>query len=168
MSQITVIGSSQDVSEEVLHMAELVGEEIAKRGAVLVCGGKTGVMEAACRGAKKHNGVTVGILPESSDEANQYVDVKLPTGLGFGRNILVAKSSESVIAICGALGTLNELCLAAEFGKKIILLKGTGGIVDEFENIMKIPGVMEKAAKRGGRIVTADTPEQAVKMALEK
>jgi len=166
MAQVTIIGSSQNVSEEIEKLAEQVGEEIAKKGAVLVCGGKTGIMEAACRGAKKHNGITVGILPNSPDEANPYVDVKIPTGLGFGRNLLVAKSSDSVIAICGALGTLNEICLAAEFGKKVILLKGTGGVTDEFERIMEIPGVKDKVDKRGGSIVIAETPVEAVELAL--
>ena len=91
-------------------MAYEVGRELARRGAVVVCGGLTGVMEAVCRGAKEAGGTTVGILPgHDPAEANPYVDIPLPTGMGYARNAIVAKAGLAVIAIEGAYGTLSEM-----------------------------------------------------------
>jgi uncharacterized protein (TIGR00725 family) len=94
---------------------------IASRGALLVCGGLGGVMEAACRGAREAGGTTVGLLPgtERSD-ANPYVSVALPTGLGEGRNALVVRAADAVVAIGGGYGTLSEIALALRGGKPVI------------------------------------------------
>ena len=87
ITKISVIGGSQ-VGSDIYDLAYDVGREIAKRGAILICGGLTGVMEAACRGAKKEGGLTIGILPSADESnANRYVDIKLPTGFGYARNI---------------------------------------------------------------------------------
>ena len=104
-----------------LALAEQVGSEIARRGAVLVCGGLGGVMEAAARGAHMAGGLTVGILPgPSADVANPYIDVPIATGLGEARNTLVVRSSEAIIAIAGAYGTLSEIASALKMEVPVI------------------------------------------------
>ncbi|MFH1100630.1 MAG: TIGR00725 family protein [Methanobacteriota archaeon] len=131
---IAVCGSDGDdefLSELALQSAERVGEGIAQQGGVLVCGGRGGVMKAACKGAKKGNGITVGILPVSKDEANEYVDIGIPTNLGNMRNFVVVSAADVIIAISGRWGTLNEITYAMILHKPVILLKGTGGCVDE-------------------------------------
>ncbi len=106
---ISVIGGSNP-DKKALQLAEEVGRELARRGAVVVCGGLTGVMEAVCKGAKSMGGLTVGILPLSDpEEANPYVDIPICTGMGYARNIIVVKSGRAVIAIDGAFGTLSEI-----------------------------------------------------------
>ena len=131
---ISVCGSDGDdvnLTSYALETAENVGKLIAKRKAVLVCGGRGGVMNAACKGAKEENGITIGILPESKDEANEFLDIALPTGIGHKRNFLVISSGDAIIAIGGRWGTLNEISFAMIFEKPLVLIKGTGGIVDE-------------------------------------
>jgi uncharacterized protein (TIGR00725 family) len=101
--------------------AEEVGRLIAERRAILVCGGLGGVMEAACRGARAAEGVTVGLLAGTErDDANAYVSVALPTGLGQARNAVVVRSADSVVAIGGGYGTLSEIALALRRGKPVI------------------------------------------------
>lgn len=102
-------------------LAYKLGKLIAKEGWVLVSGGKEGIMEAACKGASLANGLTVGILPGfKQSEANAYVKVKLPTGLGYARNVLVARSSDFIIAIKGSVGTLSEIAFAFNDNKTVI------------------------------------------------
>jgi uncharacterized protein (TIGR00725 family) len=97
---------------------------VAERGAVVVCGGLGGVMEAACRGAKQAQGLTVGILPGlDRSAANPFVDVALPTGLGEARNALVIRAADAVIAIGGGYGTLSEIALALKAGKRVVGLE---------------------------------------------
>jgi uncharacterized protein (TIGR00725 family) len=126
--------SDDNLSDYALNIAEDLGKKIAKKGAVVVCGGHGGVMEAVCRGAKKENGITVGILFEEKHEANRYIDIAIPTLLGNIRNVLVVSAGDIVIAIGGRWGTLNEISYAMITGKKLILMKGTGGCVDEIIN----------------------------------
>jgi len=131
---VAVCGSDADdvhLSSMTLDVAAKVGRLIAQRGGVLVCGGRGGVMEAACRGAKELNGLTVGLLPDSKDEANAFVDVPVPTGLGMKRNFLVVSAADVVIAIGGRWGTLSEISFAMIFHKPVVLVAGTGGCVDE-------------------------------------
>ena len=117
---IAVVGGHK-CSKEIYKIAEEVGNLIAKQGWVLVCGGGPGVMEAACKGAKKQGGVTVGILPSSDGrEANKYLDVKIPTGLGYARNILVVRAADAIIAIDGEYGTLSEIAFAFNEEKPIV------------------------------------------------
>jgi uncharacterized protein (TIGR00725 family) len=98
-----------------------VGRLLAEHGAVLVCGGLGGKMEAACRGAKQAGGTTVGLLPgESRSDANRFVDVAIPTGLGEARNALVVRSADVVVAVGGGYGTLSEIALALKIGKRVV------------------------------------------------
>ena len=109
---------------EVLALAEEVGRELAARGAVLVCGGLGGAMEAACRGAREGDGLTVGILPGADrGEANQHVVVAVPTGLGEARNALVVRAADALIAVAGEYGTLSEIALALSAGKRVVGLR---------------------------------------------
>jgi len=131
---IAVCGSDADdvnLTQRTLEVAEQVGRGVAQRGGVLVCGGRGGVMLAACRGAKQAGGLTIGVLPTSKDEANEFVDVPLSTGLGMRRNFLVVSFADAVIAIGGRWGTLSEISFAMIFGIPLILVAGTGGCVDE-------------------------------------
>jgi uncharacterized protein (TIGR00725 family) len=109
---IGVIGDSSCSPEEA-KLAETVGELLAQRGVITVCGGLTGVMEAVCRGAKSKGGLTVGILPgQDSSTANPSVDIPVVTGIGEARNVAVVKSAQAVIAIGGNYGTLSEIAYA--------------------------------------------------------
>ncbi len=117
---IGVIGAGA-CSDEAGRLSEEVGRNIARVGAVLVCGGMGGVMEAACRGAKKHGGLTIGILPGTNKaEANPYVDFPVVTGLGEGRNLLVVRNSDAVIALPGEFGTLSEIAFCLKLGKPVV------------------------------------------------
>ena len=117
---IGVIGAG-DCSDEICELAEEVGEGIAAADAVLVCGGMGGVMEAAARGARKQGGMTVGILPGvDKDHANPYIDFPIVTGLGEGRNLLVVRNSDVLIAFPGKFGTLSEIAFALKLGKPVI------------------------------------------------
>lgn len=101
--------------------AEAVGRGLAARGAVVVCGGLGGAMEAACRGAKEAGGMTVGLLPGlDRRDANPYVDVAVTTGLGEARNALVVRAADALIAVGGGYGTLSEIGLALRTGKRVV------------------------------------------------
>ncbi len=118
--RIGVIGGSQP-DKESRQNAFRIGQLIAEKGAILVCGGLSGVMEAASRGAKQAGGLTLGILPgNSADDANIYVDIPVATGLGYARNSLVVMNSDVIIAINGQYGTLSEIAYGCIYGKKII------------------------------------------------
>jgi uncharacterized protein (TIGR00725 family) len=117
---IGVIGSGE-VSAPVAALAEEVGSEIARRGAVLVCGGLAGVMEATCKGAVSQGGLTVGILPgESRKAANPYVKIPIITGMGRARNMAVARTCHAIIAVDGGYGTLTEIGFALQAGIPVI------------------------------------------------
>jgi uncharacterized protein (TIGR00725 family) len=120
---IGVIGGRR-TGESLLKEAEEVGKLIAKNGATLVCGGLGGVMEAASRGAKTEGGLTVGILPQNdAKEANQYIDIPVVTGLGIGRNIIIARTADALIAVGGEYGTLSEIAFALQMGKPVAGIK---------------------------------------------
>jgi len=117
---IAVIGGGQPSTQET-QLAEAVGRELAKGGAILVCGGLGGVMEAACKGAQVEGGVTVGILPgDSRQAANPYVRIPIVTGIGYARNAIVVKSAHAVIAVGGSYGTLSEISYALQGGIPVI------------------------------------------------
>ena len=119
---ISVIGESK-ATDQNYSIAEKVGVLIARSGATLVCGGLDGVMEAACKGAKSAGGSTIGILPGlSKNEANQWIDIPIWTGLGDARHIVVVRTGSAVIAIGGAYGTLSEIGHALSDGKPIFAL----------------------------------------------
>src|SRR5215203_4638184 len=118
---IAVIGPGRDAGEEALAEAEEAGAAIAAAGATLVCGGLGGVMEAACRGARSRGGFTVGLLPgDDREEANGWVVLALPTGLGEARNALVVRAADAVVAIGGGWGTLSEIALALRRGVPVL------------------------------------------------
>jgi uncharacterized protein (TIGR00725 family) len=117
---IGVIGASS-CSAEIAELAEAVGREIGKRGAVLICGGLGGVMEFASKGAKEAGGLTIGILPgTSTEDANSYIDIPIVTGLGHARNIVIAHSADSLIALSGEHGTLSEIAIGLKLKKTVI------------------------------------------------
>ena len=118
--RISVIGG-QEAGAEAARLAFEVGREIGARGHVLICGGGGGVMREACRGAKEAGGLTIGILPgDDPAAANEFVDVPLPTGIGYARNVFVARAGEAVIAIDGSVGTLSEIGFALVAGRPVI------------------------------------------------
>ena len=145
--RIGVIGSSE-CGEEVAELARRVGEIVAWEGAVLVCGGLGGVMQAAAEGARAAGGVTVGILPGVDPKAaNPGILIAIATGLGEARNALVVSASDSVIAIAGRWGTLSEAAFCLKRGIPLIRLKS---------DLPDLP------------VPQAETPEEAVEWALDQ
>jgi uncharacterized protein (TIGR00725 family) len=120
---IAVVGPGEASAEE-LAAAEEVGARLAAKGATVITGGGGGVMEAASRGAARGGGTAVGILPGSSrHDANEWVTVAIPTGLGELRNGLIVRAADAVIAVGGAYGTLSEVALALKTGVPVIGLR---------------------------------------------
>ena len=120
---IAVIGGGAP-SARADELAEAVGRELAQRGAVVVCGGLGGVMEAACKGAKSAGGVTIGMMPgDDPRAANPWVDYPVMTGMGYARNVIVVKTGRAVIAVDGAYGTLSEIGHALGDGTPVIGLE---------------------------------------------
>jgi uncharacterized protein (TIGR00725 family) len=127
---IGVIGAGS-CDDRIYRIAEEMGRRIAESGTVLICGGLGGVMEAAAKGAKESGGLTVGILPGfNKEDANNYIDVPIVTGLSHARNVLVVRSSDIVIAIAGGYGTLSEIALALKIGKTVIGIETWEGVDD--------------------------------------
>ena len=160
---ISVCGSDVDdnlLSNYAIEVAEQVGRHIARKGGVLVCGGHGGVMRAACRGAKEENGITIGIMPYTKEEANEYIDVAIPTTIGNVRNFIVANAGDVAIAIGGRWGTLNEISYRMICEKPLILIKGTGGCVDEIINGKLMQDVES-------HYYIANSAEEAVEKAFE-
>lgn len=148
---IAVIGGSQPSSEEA-KLAEAVGRELAKRGAILVCGGLGGVMEAACKGASSEGGITVGILPgDSRQAANPYVQIPIVTGIGYARNVAVVRTAQAVIAIGGNYGTLSEISHALQSGIPVIGLN---------------TWTLSKNDRQDNSIIIVQSPAEAVDKAL--
>jgi uncharacterized protein (TIGR00725 family) len=149
---IAVIGAGS-CDAETESLAEEVGRLIARAGAVLVCGGLGGVMEAACRGAQAEGGTTLGILPGlSRADGNPYLDQSICTGIGHARNLAVAASGDAVIAVGGEFGTLSEIGLARKAGRPVLLLKGWN---------------IDKDGRPPAGIRFCQNAEEAVKKALE-
>jgi uncharacterized protein (TIGR00725 family) len=143
--RIAVIGGSRP-GRQALEAAFEVGRLVARAGAIVVCGGLGGVMEAASRGAREEGGFVAGILPGGSPaDANPWVDLPVATGLGYTRNALVVMNADAVVAIDGEYGTLSEIAYGKIHGKKVVGL-GTWDV-------------------KG--VETATTPEEAVRLALE-
>ena len=143
---IGVIGAA-NASKEEKRTSEEVGVLIARKKCFLLCGGMGGVMEAACRGAKSAGGTTIGILPgPESSSANRFIDIPIVTGMGEARNVIVAKSSHSIIAVGGSFGTLSEISFALKSGIPVIGLD-TWNVSEE--------------------IIKCETPEEAVRTAFE-
>jgi len=150
--QIAIFGASRASTRE-RGWAFRVGALLAEAGCVVVCGGLGGVMEEVCRGAKENGGLTVGILPGPyRQDANRWVDVVIPTGMGEARNVLVARSGRAAIAIGGRLGTLSETAHALRAGTPVVALHSWR---------------LEERRLEGVRYIEAQTPEEAVRRALE-
>jgi uncharacterized protein (TIGR00725 family) len=148
---VAVVGPSAATPAE--HgLGERVGRLIAERGAVLVCGGLGGLMEAAAGGCAAARGTSIGILPTTDrSEANPYLTVAVATGMGEARNAIVVRTADAVIAIGGEFGTLSEIALALKMGKPVVGL-GTWQL--------------SKRDTRVEAFVEASTPEDAVATAL--
>ena len=135
------------------EMARVLGQAIAEAGAILVCGGLGGVMAAACRGAREAGGLTVGILPGiDRHEANPYVDLALPTGLGHLRNGLITRAAQAVIALPGGPGTLSEVGLALKMGRPVVGLTAWS----EIQGVIPAETPKEAVSKALGKILTPD------------
>lgn len=132
-------------------MAYELGAEIARRGHVLVCGGLSGVMEAASHGAKDAGGITVGILPDIDRmRANRWLTVSVPTDMGHARNTIVALSGDALIAVSGGYGTLSEISFGLKLGKPVIGLRSWEP---------------DPEGRESERVVPASNPSEAVELA---
>ncbi len=150
---VAVVGGNEATADERENAYE-VGRLLAEAGVAVVCGGRGGVMEAACRGAREAGGLTVGILPGmDADDGNSFLSVALPTGLGEARNALVVLAGEAVIAIGGGFGTLSEIGLALNAGRRVLGL-----------------GTWQAIAPSGAAtgVEPVATPAEAVERALER
>jgi uncharacterized protein (TIGR00725 family) len=150
-TQISVIGAAEG-EPEVLDLAEEVGRRLAEAGAVVICGGRGGVMEAASRGATEAGGIAIGVLPGSDpNEANEHVAHVVATGVGQARNLAVVGSGEAVIAVDGHWGTLSEIAFDRKLGKPVVALRSWE---------------LQHRTDRELGIVEAETPAEAVEAAL--
>jgi uncharacterized protein (TIGR00725 family) len=135
-----------------LDAAEAVGRALAEAGAIVVCGGLGGVMEAACRGAREAGGITLGLLPGSDrSAANAWVGIAVPTGLGEARNALVVRAADAVVAVAGEYGTLSEIALALKAGKPVVGI-GTWDLGREPDPIVRARDGAEAAALSLGAV----------------
>ena len=153
MLVLGVVGASS-CSPEVESLAYSLGSEIAERGAALVCGGHGGVMQAACRGARAHGGLTIAILPgDDPSSANPFVDIPVATGMGEARNVILVRSSACLVAVGGEYGTLSEIAFALKLGIPVVGLESWH---------LTLPGSGHEAP-----IHVARDPREAVDMAME-
>ncbi|MGH2807088.1 MAG: TIGR00725 family protein [Actinomycetota bacterium] len=149
---MAVVGGGE-VDAATAAEAEEVGRYIARSGAVLLCGGLGGCMEAAAKGARDAGGTTVGLLPGfSRADANDYLDIALPTNLGEMRNMVLVNAADAVIAVDGEFGTLSEIAFALRVGTPVVGLK---------------TWELAKQGRSSTAIVTADSPEEAVATAIQ-
>jgi uncharacterized protein (TIGR00725 family) len=149
---ISVIGASNP-SAQSQELAAQVGRELAIKGATVVCGGLSGIMESVSQGAKSAGGTTVGILPGIDPKlANEWIDIPICTGIGYARNVIVVLSGRAVIAIDGAYGTLSEIAHALSMDIPVVGLDTWNFSIDR---------VMDN------QVVLATTPADAVQKALE-
>jgi uncharacterized protein (TIGR00725 family) len=148
---VAVCGSGTATGDEAA-VAEEVGRLLAERGAVMVCGGLTGVMDAAARGAAAAGGISVGLLPDSDRMgASEHLTVSVPLGMGEARNAMVVRAADAIIAVGGEWGTLSEIALAMKMGKPVVGI-GTWQLARDGEPV--------------GGVVTAGSAAEAVEKAL--
>ena len=166
IKKIAVIGGSRiERKSGIYDMAYEVGKNIAGKGAILVCGGLSGVMEAACRGAQSGKAGTadrrapiVAVLPGyDKADANPYVEIVITTGMGYARNSVIASSADAVIAVSGGSGTLSEVAFAWQYGKPIVIIRNLPGIPGEL-----IDRALDE--RRKDRILGAESPREAVRI----
>jgi uncharacterized protein (TIGR00725 family) len=133
---VSVIGG-HICSKEVEQTAQNLGKKLAKVVDVLVCGGLSGTMKAVCQGFQSSGGLTIGIIPTyQKEDANEFVDVVIPTGLGVARNVLVVKSADVVVALPGEAGTLSEIAYCLQFAIPVISLDSW-----DISGVVKVRGV---------------------------
>jgi len=119
---VSVIGG-HSCTKEVEQIAHDLGKKLAKVVDIIACGGLSGTMKAVCQGFKAEGGLTIGIIPGyDKDDANPFMDIVIPTGMGLARNVLVVKSADVVIALPGQMGTLSEIAYCLQFGIPVISL----------------------------------------------
>lgn len=160
---IGIIGASYE-DEHLNKIAEEMGFLISKNNYSLVTGGRTGVMENACKGFKKNKeatGKTIGILPGiDKGEGNKYLDIEVPTGIGWARNQIVVLSSDIVIAIGGGAGTLSEIAYSWAYGKKVLTFEGVKGWSNELAD-------KQIDDRRKDKTIKVKTPEEAINIIKE-
>lgn len=167
---IAVIGQGQKPGEpplpaHVRDAAYRVGAALARAGAVLVCGGLGGVMEAAARGATEAGGVAIGFIPGlDRAEANPYLTYVFPTGLGHLRNFIVVRSAQAAIMVAGGVGTLQEATIAYDHRVPVVMVRGTGGWADRLPTVLLEGKYLDP--RRNVAFHVAATPEEAVQVAL--
>ena len=157
MTVYVAVCGPDPASGDVAAQAEEVGRLLARAGAVLVCGGLGGAMEAACRGAATEGGITVGILPGLDRAgANPYLTVSIPTGMGEMRNALVVRAAHAVVAVAGEFGTLSEIALALKSGVPVVGLSTwelakSGRPVDAFVRVESPEAAAQEALRLAAR-----------------
>lgn len=133
MKKIVGVIGGRRCTKEVERLAQDLGKKLAKVVEILVSGGLSGTMKAVCQGFKAAEGLTIGIIPSyNKEDANPYVDIVIPTGLGLARNVLVVKSADVIVALPGEAGTLSEIAYCLQFGIPVISF-----------NSWDIPGVIK-------------------------
>jgi uncharacterized protein (TIGR00725 family) len=159
--QIGVFGSEQKHLKN-YKIAYEVGKEIGKRGHILVSGGLGGIMEASCRGAKNSGGITIGIIPtENFSGGNKYLDVKILTNMGEGRNTITGLSCHGCIIIGGSEGTLCEAKIVYDGRGPVVAIQNTGGTAD-----FLIKNSLPSMTKKPYKIYKAKGPADAVDMII--
>ncbi|MBI2024988.1 MAG: LOG family protein [Candidatus Harrisonbacteria bacterium] len=169
--KICVSGAAETghCAADALEKAEQIGRAVAEAGMVLVTGATTGIPYWAAKGAKEAGGIVIGLSPAASEAAHvktyklptDYHDLIVYTGFEYsGRNLLLTRSADAVITICGRMGTLNEFTIAFEDNKPIGVLTGTGGMADE------VKGIVEKAQRGPGKIIYEPNPKKMVEKLL--
>lgn len=164
--KIAVSGSARNnCAPGTYHKAKLLGGEIAKRDIVLITGATTSIPYWACIGAKEQGGISIGISPAASKIEHvrkyhlptNYMDLIIYTGFDYsGRNLLMVRSADAAIFVCGRIGTLNEFTIAFEDKKPIGILTGTGGISSDIKDIL------DTAERGSGNVIYDDDPAQLV------
>ncbi len=160
---IGVCGASP-IPKDVYEIAVELGRLISEHNYAVACGGLYGTMEAVCKGAKSasNGGFTIGILPSfHKDSSNKYVDLKIPTGLGEARNLVLVSTADAIITISGSAGTLSEIAFAWKLGKPICALKPTGGWSEKLAG-KKIDD------RRSDEIFSAESPQEAIKYVVSR
>ena len=129
---IAVIGG-RDADKKSLSLAEHIGKLVALNGWQLLCGGLSGIMEAASKGASSVGGTVVGILPGGKrSDANPYISVVIASGIGIARNTIIAHSADAAIAIAGGYGTLSEIAFCLQLGKPVVAINSKWRIEGAF------------------------------------
>ena len=161
--QILIIGhNTKGCTPEIAKLAYETGAHVAKSNSVLISGGLGGVMEAACHGAQDAGGLTIGIIPQDDPSfANEYCDIVIPSGMGLTRDFLNALSADGIILIGGGSGTLSEACAAYMHKKPMVALRNSGGTASKYADTFL-------DHRENVKIIGVDTPEEAVRIILEK